>query len=82
MTSKKLDFVLGSAALLQVQAAEAFEEFLLEELWPSMSAVWGALGILTCPEFSWCVSILSDDVRSANVIADEHNVECLVIDRE
>ncbi|XP_026703682.1 cGMP-dependent protein kinase 2 isoform X3 [Athene cunicularia] len=24
----------------------------------------------------------SDDVRSANVIADEHNVECLVIDRE
>lgn len=81
MTSKKLGFVFGSAALPQVQAAEAFEEF-PEELWPSMSAVWGALGILKCPEFSWCVSILSDDVRSANVIADEHNVECLVIDRE
>lgn len=28
------------------------------------------------------VSIFSDDVRSANVIADEYNVECLVIDRE
>uniref|UniRef100_A0A8C0F5I1 cGMP-dependent protein kinase n=1 Tax=Bubo bubo TaxID=30461 RepID=A0A8C0F5I1_BUBBB len=27
-------------------------------------------------------ALISDDVRSANVIADEHNVECLVIDRE
>ncbi|KFQ27920.1 cGMP-dependent protein kinase 2 [Mesitornis unicolor] len=26
-------------------------------------------------------ALISDDVRSANVIADEHNVECLVIDR-
>ncbi|KAM3672915.1 cGMP-dependent protein kinase 2 isoform 2-T2 [Ammospiza maritima maritima] len=27
-------------------------------------------------------ALISDDVRSANVIADEYNVECLVIDRE
>ncbi|XP_010562700.1 PREDICTED: cGMP-dependent protein kinase 2 isoform X3 [Haliaeetus leucocephalus] len=27
-------------------------------------------------------ALIRDDVRSANVIADEHNVECLVIDRE
>ncbi|XP_074759943.1 cGMP-dependent protein kinase 2 isoform X1 [Athene noctua] len=27
-------------------------------------------------------ALISDDVRSANVIADEHNVECLVVDRE
>ncbi|XP_075005946.1 cGMP-dependent protein kinase 2 isoform X5 [Calonectris borealis] len=27
-------------------------------------------------------ALISDDVRSANVIADENNVECLVIDRE
>ncbi|XP_068259374.1 cGMP-dependent protein kinase 2 isoform X2 [Nyctibius grandis] len=27
-------------------------------------------------------ALISDDVRSANVIADEDNVECLVIDRE
>uniref|UniRef100_UPI00398EB7E7 cGMP-dependent protein kinase 2 n=1 Tax=Pristiophorus japonicus TaxID=55135 RepID=UPI00398EB7E7 len=27
-------------------------------------------------------ALISDDVRSANIIADENNVECLVIDRE
>ncbi|OWK60368.1 cGMP-dependent protein kinase 2 [Lonchura striata] len=27
-------------------------------------------------------ALISDDVRSANVIADEYNVECLVIDRD
>ncbi|KAJ7407638.1 hypothetical protein WISP_125475 [Willisornis vidua] len=27
-------------------------------------------------------ALISDDVRSANVIADDYNVECLVIDRE
>ncbi|XP_067871204.1 cGMP-dependent protein kinase 2 [Heterodontus francisci] len=27
-------------------------------------------------------ALVSDDVRSANIIADENNVECLVIDRE
>ncbi|XP_041324257.1 cGMP-dependent protein kinase 2 isoform X3 [Pyrgilauda ruficollis] len=27
-------------------------------------------------------ALVSDDVRSANIIADEYNVECLVIDRE
>lgn len=35
---------------------------------------------------SFCVHVIhisfSDDVRSANIIADENGVECLVIDRE
>lgn len=32
--------------------------------------------------YTRCNSISSDDVRSANIIAEENGVECLVIDRE
>lgn len=32
MTNKKLNFVFGSAALIHVQGAVAFEEFHLEQL--------------------------------------------------
>lgn len=31
---------------------------------------------------NFSLSLFSDDVRSANIIADENGVECLVIDRE
>lgn len=32
--------------------------------------------------YAWCKSVTSDDVRSANIIAEDNGVECLVIDRE
>lgn len=76
---------LDSSVLIQIQAAKTFWE-----VSPVAAVVLHELEGEVLWDF-WCAlissnpnlfSILSDDVRSANVIADEYNVECLVIDRE